>query len=408
MEVHQPAATHGIDQEQELYSRILRASKAGNVEELRRALDAEPGKVDSIDGNGMSPLFLAVKKGSLPCVKLLVSKNADVNMKDRSTPIVATELDESWALVDQLSLSPFLLACRLGHQSIVEFLFYNGAELCQTSAEDDLNCLSLAIMYNREETAKFLVIHTTYDTLLFLMKTVLRDLTLGRQSERISTPMRQLIQYMPGVAEIVMDRCITLNENRDEATCYLELLDDFFSPWARQNKDPNSVTDEIFDDDGNLLSDLEPMHARIKNGQHPLALMERRANLLTHPLSIKLIEHKWRILGSAANSVSLIVYLFFLGYLTGVVVVMNKFLSNETISVVDERFFNWMFLQILVILNIIKEIFQMYSQGRSYLNYQRSLEWSIYVLTFTVGVSEVSTVRGIRVKRGRHTLYIIS
>ncbi|XP_030850024.1 protein TANC1-like [Strongylocentrotus purpuratus] len=240
MEVHQPAATHGIDQEQELYSRILRASKAGNVEALRRALDAEPGKVDTPDSNGMSPLFLAVKEGSLPCVKLLVSKQADVNMKDRSTQIGATELDESWALVDyQWSLSPFLLACRLGHQSIVEFLFYNGADVCQTSAEDDLNCLSLAIMYSREETARFLVTHTTYETLLFLMKTVSRDLTLGRQSERISTPMRQLIQYMPDVAEIVMDRCITLNANRDEVTCYLELLDDFCSPWARQNKAEN-------------------------------------------------------------------------------------------------------------------------------------------------------------------------
>eukprot|EP00057_Strongylocentrotus_purpuratus_P014193 XP_011668667.1 PREDICTED: transient receptor potential cation channel subfamily A member 1 homolog [Strongylocentrotus purpuratus] len=405
MELKQPAATNVMDQNQEPDSRIIMASKAGNVEALRRALDAEPGKVDTPDSNGMSPLFLAVKEGSLPCVKLLVSKHADVNMKARSPLVVTRELDESWALADyEWSLSPFLLACRLGHQSIIEFLFYNGADLCQTSVEDDLNCLSLAIMYSREETAKFIVTHTTYETLLFLMKTVSRDLTLGRYSERISTPMRQLIQYMPDVAGIVMDRCITLNENDDEVTCYLELLDDFYSPWARQNKDRT----EVFDGDGNLLVHLEPRHTQNKNSQHPLALMqeqERHANLLTHPLSIKLIEHKWRILGSALNLASLFVYLIFLGFLTGYVLVNppsfyvkffnktniiwyyepDKLLPDETYSEASKYFFgvnSTGILLTLVIVNIIKEIFQMYSQGRSYINYQSLLEWFIYVLTF--------------------------
>nr|XP_054753425.1 LOW QUALITY PROTEIN: transient receptor potential cation channel subfamily A member 1 homolog [Lytechinus pictus] len=336
-------------------------------------------------------------------------------MMARSSLVVTGPSEDAWTLAySECALSPFLLACRLGHQSIVEFLFYNGADLRQTSADDDLNCLSLAIMYNREDTSKFLVTHTDFDTLLVLMKTKSHDLTLGlgRRPFKISTPMRQLIQYMPDVAEIVMDRCITLNENGDEVTCYLELLDDYFSPWAQQKK----YNTDVFDDEGKLVVDVEPNHTQIRNGNHPLALMQeqvRHVHLLTHPLSIKLIEHKWRVFGFALNLVSLLVYLIFLFFLTGYVLVnppsfyftfynathvewfynASKLLPDETYSDAAKYFFGSNsagFLLTLVVLNVIKEIFQLYSQGQSYFNYQSLLEWSIYVLTFclVIPVSE--------------------
>ncbi|XP_041461515.1 transient receptor potential cation channel subfamily A member 1 homolog [Lytechinus variegatus] len=323
----------------------------------------------------------------------------------RSSLFVTAPSDDARTLAySGCALSPFLLACRLGHQSIVEFLFYNGADLRQTSADDDLNCLSLAIMYNREDISKFLVTHTDFDTLLVLMKTKSHDLTLGpgRRAPKTSTPMRQLIQYMPDVAEIVMDRCITLNENGDEVTCYLELLDDYFSLWAQQNKDNT----DVFDNVGKLL----------RYGNRPLALMQeqvRHVHLLTHPLSIKLIEHKWRVFGFAMNLVSLLVYIIFLIFLTGYVLVNppsfyftfynetyvdwfydpSKLLPDETYSDAAKYFFgsnSAAFLLTLVVLNVIKEVFQLYSQGQSYFNYQSLLEWSIYVLTFclVIPVSE--------------------
>ncbi|XP_054753425.2 transient receptor potential cation channel subfamily A member 1 homolog isoform X2 [Lytechinus pictus] len=415
MEMKQAAATSETDQENATTNRIITAAKYGTFDKLRDALEADSSKINTTNSNGLSPLFLAVKGGSLPCVKLLVSKNADVNMMARSSLVVTGPSEDAWTLAySECALSPFLLACRLGHQSIVEFLFYNGADLRQTSADDDLNCLSLAIMYNREDTSKFLVTHTDFDTLLVLMKTKSHDLTLGlgRRPFKISTPMRQLIQYMPDVAEIVMDRCITLNENGDEVTCYLELLDDYFSPWAQQKK----YNTDVFDDDGKLVVDVEPNHTQIRNGNHPLALMQeqvRHVHLLTHPLSIKLIEHKWRVFGFALNLVSLLVYLIFLFFLTGYVLVnppsfyftfynathvewfynASKLLPDETYSDAAKYFFGSNsagFLLTLVVLNVIKEIFQLYSQGQSYFNYQSLLEWSIYVLTFclVIPVSE--------------------
>ena len=38
------------------------------------------------------------------------------------------------------------------------------------------------------------------------------------------------------VAEIVMDRCLTLREEDEEVTLLLELLDDRFSSWARKTE----------------------------------------------------------------------------------------------------------------------------------------------------------------------------
>nr|XP_054753919.1 transient receptor potential cation channel subfamily A member 1 homolog [Lytechinus pictus] len=417
MEMKQAAATSETDQENAMTNRIITAAKYGTFDKLRDALEADSSKINTTNSNGLSPFCVAVQGGSLPCVKLLVSKNADVNMMARSSLVVTGPSEDAWTLAySECTLSPFLLACRLGHQSIVEFLFYNGADLRQTSADDDLNCLSLAIMYNRENISKFLVTHTDFDTLLVLMKTKSHDLTLGlgRRTLKTSTPMRQLIQYMPDVAEIVMDRCITLikHENGDEVTYYLELLDDYFSPWAPQNK----YNADIFDDKGKLVVKVGVSHTQIINGNHPLALMQeqvRHVHLLTHPLSIKLIEHKWRVFGFALNLVSLLVYLIFLFFLTGYVLVnppsfyftfynathvewfynASKLLPDETYSDAAKYCFGSNsagFLLTLVVLNVIKEIFQLYSQGQSYFNYQSLLEWSIYVLTFclVIPVSE--------------------
>ncbi|XP_030850019.1 ankyrin repeat and SAM domain-containing protein 6-like [Strongylocentrotus purpuratus] len=86
IEMKQPAATHAKDQNQEPV-----ASGAGN---------AEPDNVNTSNDNKQSPLFLAVKEGNLPWVKLLVSKKADVNVKARSTIIGTRELDPSWVVVD--------------------------------------------------------------------------------------------------------------------------------------------------------------------------------------------------------------------------------------------------------------------------------------------------------------------
>nr|XP_054753920.1 transient receptor potential cation channel subfamily A member 1 homolog [Lytechinus pictus] len=173
---------------------------------------------------------------------------------------------------------------------------------------------------------------------------------------------------------------------------------------------------DVFDNKGKLVVDVEPNHTRIKNGDHPLALMQeqvRHVHLLTHPLSIKLIEHKWRVFGFALNLVSLLVYLIFLFFLTGYVLVnppsfyftfynathvewfynASKLLPDETYSDAAKYCFGSNsagFLLTLVVLNVIKEIFQLYSQGQSYFNYQSLLEWSIYVLTFclVIPVSE--------------------
>lgn len=71
---------------------------------------SNPPNVDALDDTNASPLILASLKGSLSCVKLLISKGADINMKN-------------WQ-----GHSAFQYACSKGHKDIVEYLLKNGAD----------------------------------------------------------------------------------------------------------------------------------------------------------------------------------------------------------------------------------------------------------------------------------------
>ncbi|XP_063705698.1 26S proteasome non-ATPase regulatory subunit 10-like [Culicoides brevitarsis] len=78
--------------------------------------------IDVEDDTKATPLILATLKGSLPCVKFLVSKGANVNAKN-------------WQ-----GHSPFQYACSKGHKDIVEFLLTAGAD---PNVRDDRNDVPL-------------------------------------------------------------------------------------------------------------------------------------------------------------------------------------------------------------------------------------------------------------------------
>lgn len=91
---------------------LLHWAALGGRDHLLEFIFAQPNPpaVDIVDDTNASPLILATLKGSLHCVKLLLAKGADVNLKN-------------WQ-----GHSPFQYACSKGYQDVAEFLLQNGAD----------------------------------------------------------------------------------------------------------------------------------------------------------------------------------------------------------------------------------------------------------------------------------------
>jgi uncharacterized protein len=90
---------------------FLKASKAGEVDDVRRYLEADPALLNFQDDKGMTALMHASIKGHTSVVKELLSRKADVNMRD---------IRKETALMK---------ASQAGHRGIVVMLLNKGAKI---------------------------------------------------------------------------------------------------------------------------------------------------------------------------------------------------------------------------------------------------------------------------------------
>jgi len=70
------------------------AARRGDSSALKDILDKNPKLVNALDQFGNTALHGAVEKGHIQIIKYLISKGADVNMKDREgrTPLYYAEI----------------------------------------------------------------------------------------------------------------------------------------------------------------------------------------------------------------------------------------------------------------------------------------------------------------------------
>ncbi|XP_030850003.1 transient receptor potential cation channel subfamily A member 1 homolog [Strongylocentrotus purpuratus] len=162
-----------------------------------------------------------------------------------------------------------------------------------------------------------------------------------------------------------------------------------------------------YDDDGYLRSKMRPYSSNsarmVKN--HPLIAMVKseRVDLLTHPLVISLLDHKWSSLGRYVFWPSLIIYFIFLviltGYVTAVAPRYYAKMANETeiewfgdgeqrwikgIPQATLDFFavngHWVIL-ILAVLHLVCELILLVVQRLSYFRLRKLVECSMYLLS---------------------------
>ncbi len=132
-------------EEQKTVDRILHAAEHGEVEELRRLLDARPDLIDARGANFQrTALHLAAWLNRLECVKLLLERGANVRIRDFG--------DNAYALH---------FAAESADLEIVRMLVEAGSDVIGEGDDHQLGVLGWATSFRRarEDVAEYLLAH---------------------------------------------------------------------------------------------------------------------------------------------------------------------------------------------------------------------------------------------------------
>ncbi|XP_041462756.1 transient receptor potential cation channel subfamily A member 1 homolog isoform X2 [Lytechinus variegatus] len=381
-----------INRKDELNNTPLHLAAASGYDMTVQEIVKAKGNVQARNSHGQMPLHLAASNGW--------SRTAEVLLKAKST------VDP----VDGKGNTPLHLAAINGQLKIMKLLFSRDADVTFKDWES-MNCLDHAIKHGHEAVAMLILNHDRWWKVLCSSRT-----------EESTTPMRELIRKMPGVAEKVLDKCVTVVKDQrasgyEEIEFNYELIDDAFAEWMHQpiaqSDSPSPIQNKPkpFSNDGVLSHGAVPYtkHSNTLTDNHPLLIMvsSQREKLLAHPLVSSLLDHKWRTVGRKLYSVSLALYMLFLTALTGYIVVTppRYYIKNATVTENGESYVEWYvdgeqqwtrgFSQLTLFLfgeigpwiilglsgiNLLRELCQVVWQRQSYLNWGNFLEVSLYIL----------------------------
>ncbi|XP_063963704.1 transient receptor potential cation channel subfamily A member 1 homolog [Lytechinus pictus] len=210
---------------------------------------------------------------------------------------------------------------------------------------------------------------------------------------------------------------VTVKENTDK------------SKSKKIHDPPAAPSGDQYDDLGHLMKSARPYTTSSKDiaANHPLNIMvtSERADLLGHPLVSSLLSHKWSRVGQYFFLSSLAFYLLFVAMLTGYVIVVPPSyyvrFANQSAGVSwfvngEQRwiggfheatlfFFgrigDWIIL-ILSLINLLREVFQLAVQRRSYFSLGNLIEWSLYILAIllVLPLSDVQYFMGVSIRLG--------
>ncbi|KAL9969339.1 hypothetical protein ACROYT_G021543 [Oculina patagonica] len=306
--------------------------------------------VTASDGNGCTALHLAVKAGSFKTVEVLLGR------------LLPSTLEQK----DYQSNTPLHVACMHNRRDILKFLLDKGADV---TARNDRNmtCLDVAIEWEAGEVAKTLVRHQRWEEVLY---STLSDGTC---------PMPTLIEKLPDVAEIILDKCIS------------------YSPLPPSHEDFSIIFNFIPLDPG--------MNDEFEKHFAPATMaVYRRERLLNHKVTQALLRWKWMILGKFVNIFNIALFAAFVILYTCLMVMERDkvnlaFPSSETTTSALEKSKSTFVktvshvINVFLVMQIIKEVCQMVWLRLSYFKDPSNLldfamfgtAW-VFILPHTTGI----------------------
>ncbi|XP_030849059.1 transient receptor potential cation channel subfamily A member 1 homolog [Strongylocentrotus purpuratus] len=227
---------------------ILLCAARGHTESLLQFIAWHKHSVALKDDNENTVLHLIAEGGHLDTAKAIIKKDNAVLNERNSLGQTALHLaireghkqmtklflktEKSMAGVqDDNGMTPLMYACQKGNPVIVDLLLELKPEeiMFRECDKKGLNCLDYAINHSHEMVAVQLLSQENWRTLMTHST---------NEGDTKTTPMRKLIEYMPGVCKFVLDKCITKlpassssDRNCTKIRVYYELLEDWFSDW---------------------------------------------------------------------------------------------------------------------------------------------------------------------------------
>lgn len=420
------------------------AAKNGKTKVVKELVKKDYMVINDEDEDSNTPLHLAALNGYSKTALALIEARANVEARNCTlwTPLdcaaakgfaktvkVLLEADAPIDALDRTRTTPLHLACSRGHVSVVSTLIEWGANVAQRDT-DGMNCLDLAINHGHKDVALALISSAKW-------REVLQNetRTSGLKGYR-ETPMRKLIRKMPDVAEVAFNKCTTSNTNNTDDDDYAitfnyEFLDDVYADW--QSKDPSdtlsTASSNIYDDENRLKPEAEAYStdSTVLKKNHPLMIMVKhhQEDLLAHPLVTSLLRYKWDSFGRYFYYLNLLLYCVFVTFLTGYVVTTKapymywKVNSNSTATFCTDvnmwvkendqklpegvkqplfAFIGKYVIMGLAALNLIRELFQLFTAKWSYFGWENLMEWITYIsaLLLVIDFNKCQEDTGIR------------
>ncbi|XP_065677445.1 uncharacterized protein LOC100203916 isoform X1 [Hydra vulgaris] len=335
------------------------AAEYGHFNCLITLVQTSARNINGMDEKGRSPLHLAAKNGWIKTTLTLIEMGAQISGRDDSswTPLdyaarnghskVVVALINNGASVDGFDpnkLTPLHHASINGHVDCINVLLNHGASISFQN-KDGKNCLDLAIENNRKEACVVFVKHDRWKE------------ALNHFDNEGFNPMEKLISSAPDIAKIVLDRCV-------EYSKIDEKLEEYYICYDFQYLD--------FPPDCNFK----------RHYFGPSSMVAYNCeSLLSHPLTVQLINDKWTRLGRWIHLISLFIYIMFVSMLTGLLIIdktrvryNEKNLFQKIIPIITLA---------LSVFEILKEIVQAYILRKEYLNdLSNYLELMLYSSSF--------------------------
>ena len=270
----------------------------GNAEVMKILLSYKPD-VLAIDDRGKCPLHIAAENDNLECAQLLIEADKDcVNYTDFMwrTPLhlssvychdlkVIKLLLQNGADVnarDDRRWTPLLYVATAGCPQCTKTLLENGAKLNEWD-KNRMTALSLAAKQNKANAVKALLEHGADPTILNSEGFSCMDIALNnrfhdvcmviaesdkwREALVLSKTMENCLENSPEVAKVILDRCIEYSGR--------EIDKDYKVTYHFDLLDPSPDEKQVF--------------------YGPLIMKTARRNeLLTHPLTKKLLHVNWK------------------------------------------------------------------------------------------------------------------
>ncbi|KII67326.1 Transient receptor potential cation channel subfamily A member 1 [Thelohanellus kitauei] len=315
---------------------FLLAASRGYIDILKYLVDISlPLALDEDDRNNTA-LHLAAENGFHKAIPILVAfgMNVDYRNTQQMTALdlacskghykTALALIESESSIDtgenSKHLSPLLIAAKYGHGDLITLLLNRGADITRIGP-NGRNCLEIAIHEKRRDAVMAILNNPKWEM-------ALRHVIC--EGDTATSPFRCMIETMPDMAEMVLDKCISDNnmpkDNSNYAiNCNYEFLEDMHTAWGHKlkcmPKKPSaksvSILSRITDKISNLM---EAHHFRRNNRNHPLSMMveNERYAMLGHPLVRHLEKRKWNSSSSYIYYTKIFILIIYLVFLTGI------------------------------------------------------------------------------------------